>query len=161
MERVMNQSDIVRHLSEQSFFADLSEEHIEWLSRQAVETRFDADELVARQGDRADRFFLLLEGSLGVEVPAIAGPKLEITKLGPGQIFGWSWLIRPYKWHFNARALEPTRVLDFDGKAILEHCEEDPAFGYALLKLFSYLMATRLESAQRKMMDQWAPAGLP
>jgi len=157
----MNQSDIARHLSEQNFFSDLSQEHIEWLAEQAVETRFDADQLVARQGERADRFFLLLEGGLGVEIPAIAGPKLEVTQLGPGQIFGWSWLIRPYKWHFNARALESTRVLDFDGKAILEHCEEDHSFGYALFKLFSYLMATRLESAQRKMMDQWAPAGLP
>ncbi len=157
----MNQSEIARLLSQQDFFADLSEEHINWLAGQAEETRFDADQLVARQGERADRFFLLLEGSLGVEIPAIAGPKLEVTQLGPDQIFGWSWLIRPFKWHFNARALEPTRALDFDGKAILEHCEEDPEFGYALLKMFSYLMATRLESAQRKMMDQWAPAGLP
>jgi CRP/FNR family transcriptional regulator, cyclic AMP receptor protein len=157
----MNQSEIVRLLSEQSFFADLSDDHINWLAGKAVESRFEVDQLVARQGDRAERFFLLLEGSLGVEIPAIAGPKLEVTQLGPGQIFGWSWLIRPFKWHFNARALEPTRVLDFDGKAILEHCEDDPEFGYALFKLFSYLMATRLESAQRKMMDQWAPAGLP
>ena len=157
----MNQSEIVRLLSEQEFFAGLNEDHLVWLAGNAVENRFDIDELVARQGERADRFFLLLEGGLGVEIPAIAGPKLEVTQLGPGQIFGWSWLIRPYKWHFNARALEPTRVLDFDGKAILEHCEDDPKFGYALLKLFSYLMATRLESAQRKMMDQWAPAGMP
>ena len=157
----MNSSEIARHLSEQSFFSELSKEYVEWLAGQAVETRFDTDQLVARHGERADRFFLLLEGSLGVEVPAIAGPKLEVTQLGAGQIFGWSWLIRPYKWHFNARALEPTRVLDFDGKAILDRCEEDPAFGYALFKQFSYLMATRLESAQRKMMDQWAPAGLP
>ncbi|QOC23890.1 cyclic nucleotide-binding domain-containing protein [Wenzhouxiangella sp. AB-CW3] len=157
----MHHSEIAKHLSEQPFFTGLSEDHLNWLARHAVETRFDVDQLVARQGDRADRFYLLLEGALGVEIPAIAGPKLEITQLGSGQIFGWSWLIRPYKWHFNARALEPTRVLDFDGKAILEHCEEDPEFGYALLKLFSYLMATRLESAQRKMMDQWAPDGLP
>lgn len=157
----MNQSEIAKLLSGQDFFSELNEEGLSWLAGQAVEKQFETDQLVARQGERADRFFLLLKGRLGVEIPAIAGPKLEVTQLGAGQIFGWSWLIRPYKWHFNARAMEPTRALDFDGTAILAHCEEDPGFGYTLLKRFSSLMATRLEAAQRKMMDQWAPDGLP
>lgn len=157
----MDQSEIIELLSGQEFFSELNEQQLAWLAEQAVEREFRTDELVARQGERADRFYLLLEGELGVEVPAIVGPKLEVTQLRPQQIFGWSWLIKPYKWHFNARATEPTRVLDFDGGAILARCEQDHDFGYLLLKRFSSLMAHRLESAQRTMMDQWAPAGLP
>lgn len=157
----MNLSEITNMLAGKDFFSELDEDQLAWLAGQAVENRFETGDLIARHGEKADRFYLVLEGELRVEVPAIAGPSLEVTRLGPNQIFGWSWLIEPFKWHFNARAAEATRVLDFDGKAILARCEQDPKFGYSLLKRFSSLMAMRLESAQRRMMDQWAPAGLP
>jgi CRP/FNR family transcriptional regulator, cyclic AMP receptor protein len=155
----MNHNQIQEFLASHRLFAGLSDSHLAFLAANATERSHDEDEVVARQGERADRFLLLLEGELVVEIPAITGPKLEVTRLGKGQVFGWSWLIEPYKWHFNARTTRPVTVLDFDGNAILAHCEEDPAFGYALFKRFSALMGQRLEAAQRKMMDQWSPPG--
>ncbi|RFF32316.1 cyclic nucleotide-binding domain-containing protein [Wenzhouxiangella sediminis] len=157
----MQAKEIAELLEKSDFFGGLDAEHRDWLAEHASETRFEDGQLVARHGDTADRFFLVLDGELVVEVPALTGPTLEVTRLGPGKIFGWSWLIEPYRWHFNARAAGPTRVLDFDGLAILKRAEDEPKFGYALLRRFSALMGTRLESAQRKMMDQWSPAGLP
>jgi CRP-like cAMP-binding protein len=157
----MDTAEVLQILKQSDFFGALEPGYLEWLAGHAVETRFEDGDLVARQGDHADRFYLVLEGELLVEVPAITGPSLEITRLGQGKIFGWSWMIEPYRWHFNARAAGDTRVLDFDGRSILAHADEDPRFGYALLRRFSTLMGTRLESAQRTMMDQWSPAGLP
>ncbi|WP_376695344.1 Crp/Fnr family transcriptional regulator [Wenzhouxiangella sp. EGI_FJ10305] len=157
----MNTSEIAKKLENVEFFGELDAEYREWLAEHATESRFEDGQLLARHGDTADRFFLVLEGELVVEVPALTGPSLEVTRLGPAKIFGWSWLIEPYRWHFNCRAAGATRVLDFDGLAILKRAEAEPKFGYALLRRFSALMGTRLESAQRKMMDQWAPAGLP
>lgn len=155
----MEHSEIKRFLSEQSLFAGLAEEQVETLAENARERDLASDEVLASQGARAESFYLILEGSLVVEVPALMGPKLEITRLGAGEVFGWSWLIAPYEWHFHARASGPTKVLEFDGKALLERCEADPAFGYPLLRRFSELMARRLDAAQRKMMDQWSPPG--
>ncbi|WP_376690487.1 Crp/Fnr family transcriptional regulator [Wenzhouxiangella sp. EGI_FJ10409] len=157
----MSSIDIADKLQHLEFFGVLETEHREWLAEHATERSYDEGQLLARQGSKADRFFLVLEGELVVEVPALTGPSLEVTRLGAGKIFGWSWLIEPYRWHFNARAAGATRVLEFDGLAILERAEAEPKFGYALLRRFSALMGTRLESAQRKMMDQWSPAGLP
>ena len=72
---------------------------------------------------------------------------------------GWSWLISPYKWSFQAKAIEDADLLRFDGKAILTQCELDPKFGYELLKKFAELMSVRLDSARQKMMEEWNPAG--
>lgn len=157
----MDTKEIINLLDNARFFADLDADDRHWLGEHAVETSFSDGQLVVRQGDTAARFFLILSGSLVVEVPALSGPSLEVTRLGSGKVFGWSWLIEPYRWHFNARALGATRVLDFDGRAILARAEAEPGFGYTLLKRFSVLMGTRLESAQRRMMEQWAAAGLP
>lgn len=155
----MNQTDIRQLLADKSIFAGLADGHLDVLAEHAAERVLDADDVLARQGEPAETFYLVLEGALVIEVPAIAGPRLEITRLAPGEVFGWSWLIAPYEWHFNARASGPTRVVEFDGKALLKQCEKDAEFGYPVLRRFSELMARRLDAAQRKMMDQWSPPG--
>src|SRR6056297_1449182 len=155
----MDYKEIKRYILERTLFAGLGDAEVDVLANNACQREFGSDEVVASQGAKAESFFLIVTGSLLVEVPAISGPRLEITRLGEGEIFGWSWLIPPYEWHFHARAAEPTVVLEFDGKELLRHCETNPAFGYPVLRRFSELMARRLDSAQRKMMDQWSPPG--
>lgn len=155
----MKHEEIVGFLSEHSLFAGLAREHLEILAQHAQAKTLSDGEVLASQGAPAKSFYLVLEGALVIEVPAIAGPKLEITRLGTSDVFGWSWLIAPYTWHFNARASGSTRVLAFDGETLLKRCDEDSEFGYPLLRRFSGLMAERLDAAQRKMMDQWSPPG--
>jgi CRP-like cAMP-binding protein len=87
------------------------------------------------------------------------GPALVVQVLGTDEVLGWSWLIPPYKWTFEALAESDSRVLVFDGKALLQLCESDHHFGYALMKRFTSLMSERLHAARIKMMDSWAPAG--
>lgn len=155
----MNQNEIKQLLADRGVFAGLDQGHLDILAGHATERKLSAGDVLARQGEEARAFYLVLEGALVIEVPAITGPRLEITRLSAGEVFGWSWLIPPYNWHFHARAAGATRVIEFDGKALLDRCEADPAFGYPLLKRFSELMARRLDAAQRKMMDQWSPPG--
>lgn len=87
------------------------------------------------------------------------GPNLEIQTLGKDQILGWSWLILPFKWTFQAMPEEDSELLMFDGATILERCEKEPRFGYELLKKFAALMSIRLDAARQKMMGGWNPAG--
>ncbi|MDA3922816.1 MAG: cyclic nucleotide-binding domain-containing protein [Salinisphaera sp.] len=146
-------------LAEQDFFLGLEPSFITVLAECATPRRIRKDETLYRHEHRADRFYLLLEGRISIEVAAITGPPAEMLRLGPGDIAGWSWLIPPYRWHFQARALEDGEVLEFDGDALLAHCESDPRFGYELFKRFSGLMSRRLAVARQKMMDEWQPSG--
>ncbi len=155
----MNDTDLSAQLSRQPFFSGLSQEALEFLGKSARPRQLQRGEVLFRQGDWADAFYLVGNGEILVEIPAISGPALEIQRLREGQILGWSWLIAPFKWTFQARAEADTDLLQFDGAAILAHCEEDPEFGYALLKRFSALMSERLEAARRRMMDEWNPPG--
>lgn len=61
---------------------------------------------------------------------------LEIQTLGKDQVLGWSWLISPFKWTFQAMPEEDSELLMFDGATILERCEQEPRLGYELLKKF-------------------------
>ncbi len=155
----MNSQSIAEYLSKHPFFSGLDEGYIGFLADSAVETRISEGGILFRQGKPADKFFLLRSGEVSVQVPALVGPVLEIQRVGDGQILGWSWLIPPYKWNFQARVEADSLILEFDGRAVLARCEEDAKFGYELLKRFAALMSERLEAARQKMMDEWNPPG--
>ncbi len=150
---------IEEYLSAHAFFSGLDDNFMKFLTSSVKKVQIKEGHVLFQQGKPADKFYLVRNGKISVQVPALMGPTLELQTLGEGQILGWSWLIPPYRWNFHARALEDSEVLEFDGSAILARCEEDPKFGYELFKRFAALMSERLDAARQKMMDQWDPPG--
>jgi CRP-like cAMP-binding protein len=146
-------------IGQSELFAGLSVGFTDFLAAHATMRLVRKNEVLFTYGDHADHFYLVSGGHISIEVAAIAGPELELQDLGPGAIVGWSWLIPPHRWSFNGRAKSPAEVVEFDGKAVLARCEQDPRFGYELLKRFATLMSERLNLARQKMMEAWSPAG--
>ncbi|MCP3688550.1 MAG: cyclic nucleotide-binding domain-containing protein [Gammaproteobacteria bacterium] len=155
----MSKQLVIDYLSSHVFFSGLDDSFIEFLASCANQRKVDKGHVLFQQGTNAEKFYLLRNGKVSVQVPALVGPTLEIQTLGANQMLGWSWLIPPYRWNFMARALQETELLEFDGSAVLARCEQDPRFGYELFKLFAALMSERLDAARQKLMDQWDPPG--
>ncbi len=155
----MSNPSIIEYLSAHEFFSDLGDDVLELLSECSSTCRIKKGQILFRQGENADKFYVILNGRVSVQIPAIIGPNLEIQTLSKNQVLGWSWLIPPYQWNFQAKAEEDSDLLQFAGPDVLARCEQEPKLGYELLKKFAGLMSTRLEAARRKMMDEWNPAG--
>jgi hypothetical protein len=62
-------------------------------------------------------------------------------------------LIPPYHTHFDARALDLTRVICFDAACLRDKMEENHTFGYALYKRMVPVIASRLAAARRQLID--------
>lgn len=155
----MNGLTTIGYLSGHPFFGSLSDETLNFLVKCSSQSGIPKGQVLFQQGENADKFYVVLSGQISIQMPAILGPSLEIQALGPDQVLGWSWLISPYRWSFQAKAMADSELLVFDGKAILARCEQDANFGYELLKKFAELMSVRLDAARKKMMDEWNPAG--
>ncbi|NND89921.1 MAG: Crp/Fnr family transcriptional regulator [Granulosicoccus sp.] len=155
----MTEQSIGDYLSNHEFFAGLNADFMAFLTSTASEIQAEQGDVLFQQGTNAQQFYVLRHGEIAVQVPAMLGPALRIQTLRENQLLGWSWLIPPYRWNFQALALEDSVLLKFDGSLILAHCEEDPKFGYELIKRFAGLMSERLDAARQKMMDQWDPPG--
>ncbi len=155
----MNRQSNLEYLSNHEFFSSLNDEMLQYLNECSSTHEIKKGQILFLQGETADKFYIVLKGHISIQVPAIIGPILEIQELGQDNVLGWSWLISPYKWSFQAKAVEDSTLLMFDGKAILNRCEQDPKFGYELLKKFAELMSVRLEAARKRIMDEWNPEG--
>ncbi|MBI3579235.1 MAG: cyclic nucleotide-binding domain-containing protein [Ignavibacteriales bacterium] len=140
-------------LAEHAFFKDLEEKHTHLIVGCASNVRFDAGRPIFREGEEAHQFYLLRQGKVALELYAPDRGFITIETLGEGDILGWSWLIPPYTWHFDAKALELTRAIALDGKCLRRKCEEDHDLGYELLKRFSHIMEQRLTSTRLQLLD--------
>jgi CRP-like cAMP-binding protein len=60
-------------------------------------------------------------------------------------------LFPPYRWHFDARTLEPVRAIFFYGTRLREHCDNDPELGRALIMRMAQIMMERLQATRRQL----------
>jgi CRP/FNR family cyclic AMP-dependent transcriptional regulator len=155
----MSDSNIREEIAAHAFFSGLGSDDLDVIVSEAAGRRVKRGHILFHQGERADHFYLIKSGSVSVEIPAVYGPTLEIQALGPGKILGWSWLIAPFRWNFQARITEDAEIYEFDGAALRDRCERDPRLGYEMLKRFAGLMSERLDAARQKMIEEWNPPG--
>jgi CRP/FNR family cyclic AMP-dependent transcriptional regulator len=140
-------------LAEHPFLKGLEPRFIQLIVGCASNMRFNADEFLFREGQEASRFYIIRHGKVAIELGAAQRGTINIQTVGEGEILGWSWLIPPYFWHFDARAVELTRVIALDGKCLRAKCEEDHQLGYEFLKRFSHIIAQRLEATRLQLLD--------
>jgi CRP/FNR family cyclic AMP-dependent transcriptional regulator len=146
------ETSIVEH----PFLKGMSAEYVKILTDSAMRAEFKESEIIFREGDPANRFYLIEEGRVVLGSHKPDSKPVEIQTIGAGDVLGWSWLFPPYYWNFEARALEPSRAIFFYGTRLREKCEEDRAFGYELMKRMSAVMLQRLQATRKQLLESEA-----
>ena len=134
------------------FLAGMNRSQLTLLTDCAMVVHFNPGQLIFREGELANRFYLIETGKVILESSARFGDPVIIDKVGAGDLLGWSWMFPPYVWHFTARAAERTEAIFFYGTIIREYCERDHSLGYELFKRMSAVMIKRLQAAREKML---------
>jgi CRP/FNR family transcriptional regulator, cyclic AMP receptor protein len=142
-----------RIVADHPFARDLDPQYLKLLVGCAANVRFNAGEFLFREGEEANHFYLIREGVVAVEVYAGASGQINVTTVGEGEVLGWSWLFPPYRWKFDARAMEATRAVALDAKCLRTKCEADHDLGYELLKRFAYMVEQRLDATRLQLLD--------
>lgn len=148
-------ADVAAH----PFLLGLSEHHVRLLADCAVRVAFESDQIIFREGETANRFYLIDGGEVVLESNTASDEAIVIDTIGNGDLLGWSWLFAPYIWRFTARATKPTTAMFFYGTLLREYCEADHTLGYELLKRMSEVMTRRLQSARAKLLEKSAGGG--
>ncbi len=140
-------------ICEHPFFAGMEREHCALIGGCARNVRFDAGQYLFREGEPADNFYLIRHGRVGLEIMAPARGPLRFLTVNPGEIAGVSWLVPPYRWLFDAQALELTRALSIDARCLRDKAEENHEFGYQMMRRFMTMLVQRLHAAQLQILD--------
>ena len=142
-----------RILGEQPFFAGLAPEQMRLVTGCARNHRFEAGKYLFREGDSADEFFLVRQGKVALEISAPGQAPIVFSTIGESEVVGASWLVPPYRWMFDARALELVRAIGIDAACLRTKCEADSKLGYEMMKRFLPILVQRLQAARLQLMD--------
>ncbi len=147
-DRVKLEAQVAAH----PFLCGISEHHVRLLADCAMRSHFEAEDVIFREGEGANRFYLIERGKVALESSTLGEP-VRIDEIHDSDLLGWSWLFPPYAWHFTARALEDTTAIFFYGTVLREYCEKDTALGFELFKRMSAVMLRRLQAARQKLLS--------
>ena len=134
-------------------FDGLAPEQVEFIAGCAHLATAERGERLFREGDPADTFYLVRHGRIALTTHVPGRGDVTIETLEAGEVVGWSWLFEPYRWHFDARAVESAGVVAFDGACLRGKCEADHELGYQLLNRFAQVLVERLQATRIRLLD--------
>ncbi len=141
------------HWRDHPVFAGLSVKDLDFLSGLVTTEMFAARELVFHAGDAAEKFYLITEGAVAVEIFVPERGPVTIQTVNEGDVLGWSWLVDPYLWNFDAQATMPTATTAFDAAALRERFDEDKKLGYTMIKRFFPIVMQRMQATRLQVLD--------
>ncbi len=151
----MEKENLTDILNQHPFLNGMSDEHMKTLVGCATNVRFPEGSSLIREGELANKFFLIRTGRVALEMDVSGKGPLRIQTTGPGEVLGWSWLISPYRWHFGGTAVMDTRAIALDADCLRNKCETDAEFGYDMLKRLALVMERRLEATRLQLLDMY------
>jgi hypothetical protein len=108
-------------------FPRLSEPLLMATTNRAESLQFAAGDAVVRQGDPADRFYIVTRGEVTVTRQDQAGEEVQVATLGPGQFFGEIGLLANTPRTATVAARTPIEVLALDRETFRRVAESSEA----------------------------------
>jgi CRP/FNR family transcriptional regulator, cyclic AMP receptor protein len=140
-------NDIDTRIAAHPVARSLSDEAFKVIAAGAREEVFEPGHVILQAQGLANNIYLIEQGKVAIEAHDARGTDRLVQTIGAGGVLGWSWLFAPFRSHFQARALERTRVIRLDGAHVLCRCEADHQIGYEIMKRVAEVLIERLQAA--------------
>jgi CRP-like cAMP-binding protein len=149
----MTGSDVAALLADHCFTTGLSAQHLDRIAGHASVQHFPADTVLFTEGGPAERLYLVVTGRVALQLHVPGRGEHVVDTVDECDTVGWSWMLPPYLWFFDARAVTDVVAVVVDAAALRREADADPAFGYALLQRVTAVMLHRLQAARVRLVD--------
>ena len=132
-------------------FGALNAEQLKAVSIISNEKAYAKDEVIFGENTLAGKLFVVIEGDVdlfyggGGEGAIINAP---VGSIAPGEIFGVSSLLEPYRYIDTAKTAKKSRVIEIEASALRALCEVDHHLGHSLLQQILHAALERLKYTQ-------------
>ncbi len=106
---------------------------------------FDENEFIFRQGDEADRLYMLMEGKVLLELDVSDNITVSVSSIKAGQAFGWSAMLEEATYTVNALCSERCEVLSIRSGKLKTLLDRDHTMGYILSQRLLVILKQRYD----------------
>ena len=106
---------------------------------------FDKRELIFRQGEKSQYFYMLKEGKVILEQRITDKIAVSVSAIKPGNSFGWSAMLDGEEYSLDAVCAEPCKVFSFRDEKIKGLFEEDHSLGFIMSQRLLHILKKRYD----------------
>jgi len=134
-----------------AFFNGLGAAEIQLLAPFFVPQTWVAGTVVFEQGDYAEYFYLMVSGELTIRFKPHDGPLMNVARIQPGGIFGWSAAMGNPAYTSGAICTLDSEVLRIHGADLRMLFDKHPELGKVILHRLSAIIAERQKAQQGRV----------
>lgn len=140
-------------LAEHAFLVGFPADTVELVARGAELVSFQPGVLLFREGRPADAAYFVTAGQVAIEVHTPHGGPVVIETIGAGRLVGLSWAAPPFRYQFDARAIDEVEAVAVDAAALRVALAENPVAGFSFLNSLAAVMLDRLQATRLRLLD--------
>jgi CRP-like cAMP-binding protein len=128
-------------------FRGLSQEELEEIAKLCEEVILNDGDRVLAEGERAEYFFILKEGSVDLrfELPyRNTSKEMTVITIGPEWCFSWSGLVPPHKATLSGYSTGESKAIKIRGAELLNLCEKNNHIGFIVMQNLATMIGSRL-----------------
>ena len=157
----MNKEALMKTLENVHFLQGVSQKHLEQIASIAGVREYGESTVLFREGDSADSAYLVVSGRLSLELSPDSVYRKQLIDVGPGEMLGWSSLVERQRFAATAVVVEPTQLVRIDGARLRAMCDNDPQFGYEIVRRTMMALAKRLTATWTQLSHLYVSQFLP
>jgi len=121
----------------------------------AEERSVKAGTILGKEGEKANEFYLVLEGRLEISINAALTEAMAVTigTVGPGQISAWSSMYEDGKLTATIKASKDTKLLVWNALELHKFLLRNCGMGYRILQRVLAVVAHRLVNTRVSLMQ--------
>ena len=127
-------SDVLEALQTTPLLCDLSEPILERLAAISEIVVIEESSDICRQGESAEKLFIVLEGQLAGFTTAANGTTAVVEVIRSGETLGLATLLARLPRLMSVRSVTRSRLLSIDAAGLLAQVEQEPSLVTALLR---------------------------
>lgn len=130
------------------FLRDLSTEEYALLSSLFEPFAVPARAVIVKQGETAAYLYLILRGKVSIRYKPYDGPRITLTHLGEGDVFGWSAVVGNDVYTSDAVSTTPLQAVRLRGGDLRQLCVDHPEAGCSILERLANSVSPRWVNAR-------------
>lgn len=146
-------------LTDHAFLAGFPAEALDQIAALGTAVSFAPGVLIFREGDEADAVYLVTRGQVAIEVHAPDRGPLLLDTVASGHILGLSWAAPPFRYQFDARAIDEVEAMAFDAVQLRVVLAENPMLGFLFLDRVAAVVLERLQATRIRLLDLYGNDG--
>ena len=149
------------HIRATWFGSDLSEPSLERLGTMAREYESPARTRLLREGDDTNELSILVDGRIALTEHVAGRGSITLMSAEPGDVFGWTAIIPPYRATATVVSLEPVKVIAVEAEALRAELKADCVLSAGIYPRLAEALARRLEATRQQLLDLYGSEQRP